>query len=424
MSRVIERVQRLEGTLKVPGDKSISHRALILGAAARGRQVIEGISDSGDVVSTMDALRALGCFVETMPDGRTMVFAHALKPDACVNAGNSGTTARLMAGFAAGRTARCEIVGDGSLSRRPMQRVAEPLERMGARVSLADGGTLPAVVEGGTLHGIEYEMPVASAQVKSAVLLAGLSASGDTTVVELTPTRDHTETMLRAMGADLVRENGRVTIRGGQPIEGINLTVPADFSSAAFFIVAALLVPASRVVLSFTGVNPRRTALLDVLRSMGGRVTIDSLHHEDLEPAGDISASTSPLQAVEVNDPAVIASMIDEIPVLAVAATQAVGRTVVRGASELRRKESDRIESMTANLRAMGARVDSFEDGFAIDGPTPLQGACVSSFGDHRVAMAMSIAGLIADGHTELDDDSVVAVSYPHFFRDLGGLVR
>lgn len=424
MTLVVQKVQRLEGTLKVPGDKSISHRALILGAAARGRQVIEGISDAADVASTAEALRAMGCFVETMPDGRTMVMAHSLRPDVRVDAGNSGTTARLLAGFAAGRAGRCEISGDASLCRRPMRRVAEPLERMGARVTLSDGGTLPAVVEGGALHGIEYAMPVASAQVKSAVLLAALAADGTTTVIEPTPTRDHTETMLRAMGAELTRENGRITIHGGRPIEGITVTVPGDFSSAAFFIVAALLVPASRVVLPFTGVNPRRTALLEVLRRMGGRVTIDSLHQEELEPAGDVSASSSPLQAAEIDDPAVVAAMIDEIPIFAVAATQASGRSVVRGAGELRHKESDRIDAMTANLRALGANIEAFEDGFAIDGPTPLRGARVSSFGDHRIAMAMAVAGLIAEGQTEIDDDAVVGISYPRFFRDLGALAR
>ncbi len=424
MSRVIEKVQRLEGTLKVPGDKSISHRALILGAAARGRQVIEGISDAADVASTAEALRALGCFVETMPDGRTMVFAHSLRNDARVDAGNSGTTARLLAGFVAGRTARCEITGDASLCRRPMQRVADPLERMGARVALAEGGTLPAVVEGGALNGIEYQMPVASAQVKSAVLLAGLAAQGTTTVVEPTPTRDHTEIMLRAMGAELAREQNRITVQGGRPIEGITVTVPGDFSSAAFFLVAALLVPSSRVVLPFTGINPRRTALLEVLRRMGGRVTIESLHHEDLEPAGDVAASTSALQAIELDDPAVVASMIDEIPIFAVAATQAHGRSVVRGAEELRHKESDRIEAMATNLRALGARVETFADGFAIEGPSPLRGARVSSCGDHRIAMAMAVAALVAEGRTEIDDDGVVGISYPRFFRDLGGLAR
>ena len=423
MTRVVEKISRLEGIIKVPGDKSISHRALILGAAARGRQLIEGMSEAADVRSTADALRAMGCFVETMPDGRTMVFAHSLHREFKVDAGNSGTTARLVAGLAAGRAGRCEITGDASLCRRPMRRVAEPLQQMGARVTLAEGGTLPAVVEGGALTGIEYRMPVASAQVKSAVLIAGLSAHGVTTVIETTPTRDHTEIMLRAMGADLVRDHGRITVRGGVAIEGIPITVPGDFSSAAFFVVAALLVPSSRVVLTFTGVNPRRTALLDVLRQMGGHVAIESLH-TDVEPAGDVAASASELHGVEIDDPAVVAAMIDEIPILAVAATQASGRTTIRGAGELRHKESDRIDAMAQNLRAMGASIETLEDGLVIDGPTPLRGATVSSFGDHRIAMAMTVAALVADGPTEIEDDAVVSISYPGFFRDLGALVH
>lgn len=424
MTRVVEKVSRLEGTIKVPGDKSISHRALILGAAARGRQVIDGISDAADVRSTADALRAMGCFVEAMPDGRTMVMAHALRSDFAIDAGNSGTTARLMAGFAAGRGARCEITGDASLSRRPMRRVAEPLEKMGARVRLSGEGTLPATIEGAPLHGIEYAMPVASAQVKSAVLIAGLFAEGETTVIESVPTRDHTEIMLASMHGAITRTNGRITVRGGAPLEGTAVTVPGDFSSAAFFIVAALLVPSSRIVLPFTGINPRRTALLDVLRNMGGRVIIETMHSHDAEPAGDIAASSSELSAVTVEDTAVITSMIDEIPILAVAATQAAGTTTIRGASELRRKESDRIDAMTTNLRAMGARIEALEDGFVIEGPTPLRGAPVSSFGDHRVAMAMAIAGLVADGPTDIADDGVIAISYPNFFRDLRALVR
>jgi 3-phosphoshikimate 1-carboxyvinyltransferase len=267
-------------------------------------------------------------------------------------------------------------------------------------------------------------MPVASAQVKSAILIAGLFAEGSTTVTEPVPTRDHTEIMLRAMGADLTRENGRVTVRGGGALRGTSIAVPGDFSSAAFFIVAALLTPGSRVVLPFTGINPRRTALLDVLRSMGGRVGIEALHAGRLEPTGDIAASYSELQAVTVDDPAVVAAMIDEIPILAVAATQAHGRTTIRGAAELRHKESDRIGAMTTNLLAMGARIEALEDGFTIEGPTPLRGAGVTSFGDHRVAMAMAVAGLLADGATRIDDDAVVSISYPRFFLDLRALAR
>ncbi|HET6350256.1 MAG TPA: 3-phosphoshikimate 1-carboxyvinyltransferase [Candidatus Krumholzibacteria bacterium] len=424
MTRAIERISRLEGVIKVPGDKSISHRALILGAMARGHQVIEGLSEAVDVATTADALRAMGCFVEVMPDGRTMVLPKVLRSEFSIDAGNSGTTARILAGVAAARATRCEITGDASLCRRPMLRVAEPLERMGARITLTNGGTLPAVVEGGALHGIEYETPLASAQVKSAILLAGLSADGTTTVIESTPSRDHTEIMLRAMGAALRRDGNRISVDGGTPIEGITLTVPGDFSSAAFFMVAALLVPGSQVMLPFTGINPRRIALMTVLQKMGGRVTIEGLHAGQLEPAGDIAVASSELQAIEIDDPATVASMIDEIPILAVAATQAQGRTVIHGAGELRHKESDRIEAMTTNLRALGATVEAFEDGFAIQGPTPLRGATVSSFGDHRVAMAMAVAGLIAEGTTHIENDEIVSISYPRFFMDLRALAR
>jgi 3-phosphoshikimate 1-carboxyvinyltransferase len=424
MKRVIDKAARLEGTLKVPGDKSISHRALILGAAARGHQTIEGLSDAADVGSTIGALRAMGCFVESMPDGRTMVIAHSLLSAYDVDAGNSGTTARLLAGFAAARATRCRIDGDASLRARPMQRVAEPLTRMGARVTLSETGTLPAVIEGGALRGIRYEMPVASAQVKSAILIAALSAAGDTTVVERTPTRDHTEIMLRAMGADISRDHDAVIVRGGSRLEGISITVPGDFSSAAFFIVAALLLPGSRVHLPFTGVNPRRIELLRVLQSMGARVAIDALDADGAEPAGDIVASFSELRSAQVHDPAAVAAIIDEIPILAVAATQAHGRTTIRGAAELRHKESDRIAALAHNLRLLGARVEEFDDGLAVDGPTRLRGAAVLSFGDHRIAMAMAVAGLLADGRTEIDDASVVGVSYPRFFHDLAALAR
>jgi 3-phosphoshikimate 1-carboxyvinyltransferase len=424
MKRVVEHVSRLQGTLKVPGDKSISHRALILGAAARGHQTIEGLSDAADVESTAAALRAMGCFVEVMPDGRTMVMANSLRAECDIDAGNSGTTARLLAGFAAARIARCRIDGDASLRRRPMGRVAEPLTRMGARMTLADGGFLPAVVEGGRLRGIRYEMPVPSAQVKSAVLIAALSAEGDTTVLEPTPTRDHTEIMLRAMGAEVTREGGAVTVRGEAALEGTTITVPGDFSSAAFFLVAGVIVPGSRVHLPFTGVNPRRTALLRVLQEMGAKVMIDAVHPGMTEPAGDLVAEHSELQACTVDDPATIAGLIDEIPVLAVAATQAQGRTTIRGAAELRHKESDRIAALAEGLRAMGASVEEFDDGLAIDGPAALRGAPVRAFGDHRIAMALAVAALVADGPTEIDDAAAVAVSYPRFFHDLASLAR
>jgi 3-phosphoshikimate 1-carboxyvinyltransferase len=359
-----------------------------------------------------------------MPDGRTIVLSHSIAPEFDIDAGNSGTTARLLAGFAAARARRCRIDGDSSLRKRPMARVAEPLARMGAHVVLTNGGTLPATIEGGALHGIRYEMPVPSAQVKSALLIAGVFAEGETTVIDRVPTRDHTEIMLAAMGADIVRDGTTVRVRGGAPLEGVHVTVPGDFSSAAFFLVGAILIPGSHVHLPFTGVNPRRAGLLNVLERMGATFSIDALHTGIDEHAGDLATAYAPLQGVTIDDPAAIASIIDEIPVLAVAATQAEGRTEVRGAGELRHKETDRIEAIAHNLRALGATVEVFDDGFAIEGPTRLRGAAVQSFGDHRIAMAMAIAGLVADGVTEIDDPTVVEISYPKFFADLRTLVR
>jgi 3-phosphoshikimate 1-carboxyvinyltransferase len=423
MKRTVQKAARLEGILKVPGDKSISHRALILGAAAHGRQVIDGLSDAHDVHTTAQALRAMGCFVESMPDGRTIVLPSSLREEYDIDAGNSGTTARLLAGFAAARARQCRIDGDASLRRRPMARVAEPLARMGARVVLANGGTLPATIAGGSLHGIEYTLPVASAQVKSAILIAGLFAEGDTTVVEPVATRDHTEIMLAAMGVEVLREGSRIAVRGGSRLEGTHVTIPGDISSAAFFMVAALIRPGSRVHLPFVGINPRRIGVLTVLRAMGADIAIE-VDHGGGEAACDLTVRSGELRGVEIDDPAAVASIIDEIPVLAVAATQADGTTTVRGAGELRHKESDRIEAIVSNLRAMGARIEALEDGFVIQGPTPLRGAPVRSFEDHRIAMAMTVAGLAAEGTTEIDDVDAVAISYPGFYNDLRALVR
>jgi 3-phosphoshikimate 1-carboxyvinyltransferase len=358
-----------------------------------------------------------------MPDGRTIVMSHSLHETFDIDAGNSGTTARLLAGLAAGRATRCRIDGDASLRTRPMGRVAEPLVQMGARIVLSDGARLPATIEGGGLHGIRYSLPVASAQVKSAVLIAGLFADGATTVVEPVPTRDHTEIMLAAMGADIACKDGSITVRGGTRLEGMHVTVPGDISSAAFFIVAALIVPDSHVHLPFTGINPRRTGILTVLRSMGGDVEIEVDHGGD-EAAGDLAVRTAALHGIDIDDSETVASIIDEIPVLAVAATQAEGTTTIRGAAELRHKESDRIASMVTNLRAMGANIEATADGFTIQGPTRLCGAAVSSFGDHRVAMAMAVAGLVADGRTEIDNATAIDISYPGFFTDLRALTR
>jgi 3-phosphoshikimate 1-carboxyvinyltransferase len=428
MQRIIEPAQRLQGVLKVPGDKSISHRALLLGVVSSGKQTIDGLSPSDDVRATLGVLRTLGCFVETMPDGRTLVLSSNVAPQATLDAGNSGTAARLVAGVVAGLDTTGTIDGDESLRRRPMTRVAEPLAAMGASITLAEGGHLPMTIRGGGLKGVHYPLPVASAQVKSAVLIAGLRASGETTVVESVPTRDHTEIMLREMGVD-VRHTGaggsaEITVTGGNPVRGAHISIPGDCSSAAYFAAAAACLPDSEICLPVTGVNPTRTGLLQILKRMGADIRLENEHRMSGEPVADLIVRPADhLRSTEVAEPALIVAAIDELPLLAVLATQAEGETVVRGAGELRVKESDRIAATLAGLSAMGADARELEDGFVVSGPTRLRGAKVSSRGDHRIAMALAVAGLLADAETTLDDASVVDVSYPGFFNDLRTLL-
>jgi len=426
MHRTIEPASRLRGVLKVPGDKSISHRALILGAIARGRHVIDGLSPAEDVRCTAQALRDMGCFIETMPDGRTLVLSHGLVDEATVDAGNSGTTARLLAGLAAGLDATIKIDGDDSLRRRPMERIAEPLAAMGAAITTAEGGTLPITIKGGGLKGVRYELPVASAQVKSAILIAGLFAKGDTTVVEPVRTRDHTELMLSAMGMDVRILDREVTVTGGTRLRGGHISVPGDCSSAAYLAAAAACLPDSEVYMPVTGVNPTRTGFLEILKEMGAEISIESVHEMSGERVADVIVRTASngLQAVALDDPATVVACIDELPILAVAASQAHGETTVRGAAELRVKESDRITAIVENMSAMGADINELEDGFQVRGPARLKGAPVSPRGDHRIAMAMTIAGLLAEGDTTIDDASVVEISYPSFFADLSTLLR
>lgn len=424
-SETVTRARRVEGSVRVPGDKSISHRAILLGAVAAGRQVVAGLSPADDVASTIRCVRALGAAVEALPDGRVVVSAgDPPGGPVALEAGNSGTTARLVAALAAGLGVSCTIDGDASLRRRPMRRVAEPLDRMGARVELSPDGTLPMRVAPAPLRGIRYVLPVASAQVKSAVILAGLFAQGETTVIEPVPTRDHTERMLEAMGLPLARDGHATTVRGGRRPEAIEVNVPGDFSSAAFFLAAAAMLPGSEVRVLGCGINPSRTGLLDAMAAMGVPALIEPRSENAGEPVGDVTVRHAAMRAGTFADPERIVAMIDELPLLAVLATQAEGTTEVRGAAELRRKESDRIAVICENLRAMGARIDEYDDGFAVHGPAPLRGATVVSHGDHRVAMAMAVAALVAEGPTTIEDASCVSVSYPGFFDDLRILVR
>ncbi len=420
---ILQRADKIRGTIRVPGDKSIAHRALILGTIARGKQVVEGVPHAADVQSTISCLRSLGAFIEEMPDGRVLNLATDFTSGKKLDAGNSGTTARLLSGLIAGHSLYSTIDGDRSLRRRPMTRVTMPLAEMGAEVSTAEGGRLPMTIRGGNLKGIRYRLPVPSAQVKTTVLIAGLLAEGETTVEEGVPTRDHTERMLRAMSASIRTDDGSITVEGGRPLSAVHVKVPADISSAAFFIVAAICLPSSEIYLPTTGVNPTRTGLLSVLEEMGANIERVGGESYLEEPVSDLVVKSSLLRGVTI-DPKILPTLIDELPVLAVAATQAEGETVVTGAEELRYKESDRIAAIVDNLSALGADIEERDDGFVVRGPSKLKGNKVSSCGDHRIAMALTIAGLLAEGKTEITGSEVIDVSYPAFFNDLRSLLR
>lgn len=418
---IVRPASSLEGTLTIPGDKSVSHRAFLLGGLCHGSFRASGILNSDDVQRSRRAMEALGVSVRDAGEGAVEIQRTGRegfrKPSGPLEMGNSGTTTRLLMGILAGCAFPVTLQGDESLSRRPMRRVTEPLTRMGA--AFEGGDHLPLTVRGGKLKGIRYEMPVASAQVKSALLLAGLGADGPTTVVEPLPTRDHTERMLRWMGAKIEiasapsAKQSDITIYPG-PLTARDLRVPGDFSSAAFFLAAASIVPGSRVTVEGVGLNPTRTALLDLLRRMGADLKIQPSSESGPEPIGDITVSARPLKGIEV-DPAVVPNAIDELPVLMVAATQAEGVTRLEGVAELRVKETDRIRSMVAGLSSMGACIREEGDAVFVEGPCRLRGARVESFGDHRTAMALAVAGLVAEGPTQVQGSEWINISFPEF---------
>ena len=411
----IEPARRFRGRFQLPGDKSISHRAAILGAMAEGRTRIANYSSAADCASTLACLRALGVTVER--DGAEVTITGGLdswrEPAGVLDAENSGSTIRMLAGALAGRPFRTVLTGDESLRRRPVERVATPLRAMGATVLTTDERP-PLTIQGGRLHGITYELPVASAQLKTAVLLAGLQAEGETTVGEPSPSRDHTERMLPAFGVAVRRDGLRATVRGGARLLGTDLRVPGDVSSAAFLVVAALVLPDSELRLDGVLLSPTRTAFVDVLRAMGGAVEMQ-LEASEPEPVGSIVASSSRLHGTVV-DPALVPSLIDEVPALAAAAAFAKGRFQVTGAKELRIKESDRIAALCEGLAALGADVRELPDGLVVEGGRPLVGARVRSHGDHRIAMALSVAALGASGPSKVEGAASVAVSFPDFY--------
>ena len=413
----------LHGNVRVPGDKSVSHRSLMLAALAEGRSHVRGFLEGEDTRATAAVLAQLGVRIETPADGERLIHGvglHGLRgTSAPLDCGNAGTGMRLLAGLLAGQAFDSTLIGDESLSKRPMRRVTDPLARMGARIDSQDGLPPLKIHGGNALQGIEYTLPVASAQVKSALLLAGLYAQGETDVIEPHPTRDYTERMLAAFGWPIDFSPGRARLSGGHRLKATDVDVPADFSSAAFFLVAASVVPGSQLHLQAVGLNPRRTGLLQALRLMGADIRIESERESGGEPVGDIVVRHAPLRGVELPE-ALVPDMIDEFPALFVAAAVAQGSTVIRGAAELRVKESDRLASMATGLRTLGIQVDETPDGATIVGGT-LNGGSIDSHGDHRIAMSFAIAGLVAREPVRIADCRNVATSFPGFIELANG---
>ncbi|WP_226085234.1 3-phosphoshikimate 1-carboxyvinyltransferase [Mesobacillus sp. S13] len=416
----------LEGQVKVPGDKSISHRAVMFGSLAEGITKIENFLPGEDCLSTISCFRQLG--VEIVQNGSDVTVigkgtSGLSKPEATLYVGNSGTTIRLMMGILSGLSFSSTLEGDESIARRPMTRVTLPLAKMGARITGRNNGEFtPLTVEGQKLTGITYELPIASAQVKSAILLAGLQAEGETVVVEPVKTRDHTERMIKQFGGQVERKEDAVKVTGGQMLKGTEIKVPGDISSAAFFLVAGAVVPDSDLILRNVGLNPTRTGIIDVLKSMGADFSIDPYEGESAEPAGDIRIKYSKLKGTIIEGD-LIPRLIDEIPVIALLATQAEGKTVIKDAGELKVKETNRIDTVVNELKKIGVDIEATEDGMIIQGLQSLDGGTVSAHGDHRIGMMLSIAALLCKRDVILEQSEAVAVSYPGFFDDLYSLL-
>ena len=427
MRRSVTKPRTLRGSITPPGDKSISHRAAMLNAIADGSALITNFAPGDACASTLSVLQALGIGIkrEASPDGTcdavTVCGAGTnglREPQGVLDAGNSATALRLTSGLLAGRPFRAVLTGDSSLRSRPMARIVDPLRLMGARVhSETAGTTAPLVFSGGTLHGIEYALPVASAQVKSALLLAGLRAEGRTVLHQPAASRDHTERMLSAMGAEVVTDGLTVSIRP-HALKAVDVEVPGDMSSAAFWLVAAVAHPDAEVHIPGVGVNPTRAGILDVLREMGADIAVENRRNVAGEPVADLVARSSDLTGVDVGGDT-IPLVLDEIPVLAVAAALASGETRIRDAGELRHKESDRISAIAGWLSAAGVACEEHDDGLTIHGGARIGGGTFSSLGDHRIAMALAIAGLVADSEVTIEDAEVADISYPGFWRDL-----
>ena len=418
----------LNGEIIVPGDKSISHRSVMFGAIAKGVTTVTGFLMGEDCLSTVSCFRQLGVEIE-QTDDQLIINGNGLnglkEPEEVLNVGNSGTTIRLLMGILAGRDFHSTVLGDESIGKRPMTRVTKPLTEMGAIIDGRENGEYPPLsIRGGDIHGIVYHPPVASAQVKSSILLAGLQAKGVTTVVEPEKSRDHTERMIRQFGGQVEEEGLAVSVSGGQELKGTTIHVPGDISSAAFFLVAGAIVPNSTIILKNVGLNPTRTGIIDVMKEMGADLKIDVKSTDDLmEPVGDLTIQTSNLKGITIGGE-LIPRLIDEIPVIALLATQAEGETIIKDAHELKVKETNRIDTVVNELSKLGANITATDDGMIIKGRNHLKGgSTVSSHGDHRIGMMLAIAALICDNEVQLQQKEAIAVSYPTFFNDLEELL-
>lgn len=410
----------LRGTISVAPDKSISHRAVMIGSIAKGTTFIRNFLMGEDCLSTIDCFRKLGVPIEI--DGSQVVVTggglRGLKePQELLYTGNSGTTTRLLCGLLAPQRFSSILNGDESIGKRPMNRVIAPLREMGAKITATGNGFTPITIEGSALQGIDYQLPVASAQLKSALILAGLYADGKTTIIEPKPSRNHTELMINGFGGNVSAEDSRITVTPACELYGHDITVPGDISSAAFFLVAALIVPNSEITIKNVGLNRTRTGIIDVLKEMGASIQIQE-SRDGIEPSGDITVRHSSLRGVEISGD-LIPRLIDELPVIAVAAAFAEGRTVIRDAEELKVKESNRIEAMTSELKKAGVDVTATEDGLIIEGGNSIRGGSFQTYGDHRVAMSMAILALAAEGSSTIENHQCIGISYPDFFETL-----
>lgn len=412
----------LKGAITIPGDKSISHRSIMFGAMAKGRTTVDGFLLGDDCLSTIACFQKLGVKIDVNGHQVTIEsdgISGWNEPQDILNTGNSGTTTRLLLGILAASPIHAVIIGDESIAKRPMKRVIDPLRQMGAQISGRSGGQYtPLAVQGKNLQGITYQMPVASAQVKSAILLAGLNSEGTTIIKEVEPTRDHTERMMRQFGIQVETVNGEIHLRGGQQLVSTHIDVPGDISSAAFFLVAGAITDNSDIMLKNVGLNPTRTGIIDVLSQMGAKLQIEESVSNGEEPVGNIRIKSSELKGIEIGGE-LIPRLIDELPIIALLATQATGTTIIRDAAELKVKETDRITAVVNELKKLGATIEATDDGMIIKGPVQLNGGYMTSYGDHRIGMMGAIASLIASEPVEIDDPSCISVSYPNFFEQL-----